>query len=268
MRNRPIVNKKALLGAMDRSTLRRVASSLGIDAPQPAGLVALRLALAGNPQATARRILSVLDPDTLAAVLDQVGFERSQNASPPPPVEPRESRFVAIDFETADPRPDSACAVALVRVHGRTIVDRVYRLIRPPRRTVTLTWVHGLTWDDVATAPSFDRVWPEVAPMLEGVDFLVAHNAPFDRAVLRACCTRSGLPVPTLRFKCTVKWSRRTFDLPRANLPTVCAHLGIELDHHQALSDAEACARIMMEVQRVWRDRQGPPKPTRLTRSG
>ncbi len=261
MRHRPVVNKKALLGALDRSSLRQVANTLGIDMPQPAGLVALRVALAGNPQATARRILSALDPETLASVLDQVGFERSQHAGPPPAIAPQESRFVAIDFETADPKPDSACAVALVRVHGRTIVDRAYRLIRPPRRTMTFTWVHGLTWDDVATAPSFGHVWPEVAPMLEGVDFLAAHNAPFDRAVLRACCTRSGLPMPALRFKCTVKWSRRTFDLPRANLPTVCAHLGIDLDHHQALSDAEACARIMMEVQRAWRDRNGPPPP-------
>ena len=93
--------------------------------------------------------------------------------------------------------------------------------------------------------------------MLEGAHFLVAHNAGFDRAVLRACCAKAGLPMPPLRFKCTVKWSRRTFDLPRANLPTVSEHLGIELDHHQALSDAEACARIMMEVQRIWRERAG-----------
>jgi len=32
--------------------------------------------------------------------------------------------------------------------------------------------------------------------------------------------------------------------LPSARLPAVCAHLGIPLDHHNAISDAEACARI------------------------
>lgn len=31
---------------------------------------------------------------------------------------------------------------------------------------------------------------------------------------------------------------------PRVSLPDVCARLGIELNHHDALSDAEACARI------------------------
>jgi DNA polymerase III epsilon subunit-like protein len=41
--------------------------------------------------------------------------------------------FVAIDFETADHGPDSACAVGLVRVSGAEIVERKYYLIRPPR---------------------------------------------------------------------------------------------------------------------------------------
>lgn len=252
---RPAVNKKALLAALDGTTLRHVTQSLGIDVPIPGAILSMRAALAGDPQATARRILAVLDAETLGNVMDRVGFERSTVSFEATRGVPGESRFVAIDFETADPKPDSACAVALVRVHGEKIVDRAYRLIRPPRRNMVFTWVHGLTWKDVASSPTFDRVWPELTPMLEGVDFLVAHNASFDRAVLRACCRKAGLNMPPLRFKCTVKWSRRTFDLPRANLPTVCTHLGIELDHHQALSDAEACARIMMEVQRIWRQR-------------
>lgn len=261
---RPAVNKKALISALDGTTLRRVTQSLGIDVPIPGAILSMRAALAANPQATARRILSVLDADSLGNIMERVGFERSSIPSRPVrPVRPvpGQSRFVAIDFETADPKPDSACAVALVRVHGDKIVDRAYRLIRPPRRNMVFTWVHGLTWNDVAKSPPFERVWPELTPMLEGVDFLVAHNAAFDRAVLRACCRKAGLDMPALRFKCTVKWSRRTFDLPRANLPTVCAHLGIALDHHQALSDAEACARIMIEVQRIWRQRAAQQTP-------
>jgi DNA polymerase III epsilon subunit-like protein len=38
--------------------------------------------------------------------------------------------FVAIDFETADHGPDSACAVGLVRVDGGRITRRVRQLIR------------------------------------------------------------------------------------------------------------------------------------------
>lgn len=44
------------------------------------------------------------------------------------------TRFVAIDFETADPKRDSACALGIVVVDKGEIVDREYRLIRPPRK--------------------------------------------------------------------------------------------------------------------------------------
>ena len=53
--------------------------------------------------------------------------------------------FVAIDFETADHGPDSACAVGLVRVSGNRIVKRKYYLIRPTRRSFFFTPVHGIT---------------------------------------------------------------------------------------------------------------------------
>ena len=39
--------------------------------------------------------------------------------------------FTAIDFETANERRDSACAVGVVRVRGGQIVDSYYTLLRP-----------------------------------------------------------------------------------------------------------------------------------------
>ena len=42
--------------------------------------------------------------------------------------------YVALDFETADYQPDSACAVGLAKVRGGEVVDTLYSLIRPPRR--------------------------------------------------------------------------------------------------------------------------------------
>ena len=45
--------------------------------------------------------------------------------------------------------------------------------------------------------------------------------------------------------------ARRTWKLPRNRLPDVCAHLGIALNHHEALSDAEACARIAIAARQA-----------------
>jgi DNA polymerase-3 subunit epsilon len=158
------------------------------------------------------------------------------------------SAFTAIDFETADNGRDSACAVALVRVEDGRVVAREARLIRPPRRTFLFTHIHGITWHQVATAPTFGEVWPTLAPLIDGVAFLAAHNAPFDKSVLNACCAAAGLPAPTTPFRCTVTLARQRWNLRPTKLPDVCRHLGIPLKHHDALSDAEACARIVISA--------------------
>src|SRR4030095_6557302 len=94
--------------------------------------------------------------------------------------------FVAIDFETADMGRDSACAVGVVRVERDRIVRRESRLIRPPRREFVFSYIHGITWEHVAEAPPFVQVWDELRSLLDGADFLAAHNAPFDKSVLQA----------------------------------------------------------------------------------
>ncbi|MDD3517722.1 MAG: 3'-5' exonuclease [Chromatiales bacterium] len=166
------------------------------------------------------------------------------------------TRFAAIDFETASHGRDSACALGVVIVEDGRIVERRYELIRPPSREFTFTHIHGLSWADVQDAPGFDAVWRDVAQALDGVQFLAAHNAPFDRGVLGACCASHRLPVPALPFVCTVQVARAQWDIRPTRLPDVCRFLGIELDHHHAASDAEACARIVIAAgQAGWRHR-------------
>jgi DNA polymerase-3 subunit epsilon len=158
--------------------------------------------------------------------------------------------FVAIDFETADRGCDSACAVALVRVERLEIVERRVRLLRPPRERFVFTYIHGITWDDVADEPTFADAWPELAMLLDGVDHLAAHNAGFDRGVLHACCHFAGHPIPKLSFVCTMHLARRTWGIYPTRLSDVCRHLGLPLKHHDPLSDAEACARIVIAARR------------------
>ena len=158
----------------------------------------------------------------------------------------RPTRFVAIDFETADYQRDSACAVALVRVEGDQVVARECHLIRPPRRQFVFTHLHGIMWEDVKNQPAFGQLWPRLTHLLLGIDFLAAHNAPFDRSVLRTCCEAAGLSPPEIPFLCTVRLARQTWQLHPAKLSDVCQHLKIALQHHHAASDAEACARIVL----------------------
>jgi DNA polymerase III subunit epsilon len=157
--------------------------------------------------------------------------------------------FVAIDFETADRDRDSACAVGLVRVRGTEIVERMQWLIRPPRRFFEFTYIHGITWERVARAPTFAALWPRLAQHLRDIDFVAAHNASFDRAVLQTCCAAAGVRPPAAPFECTMRLARAVWNLRPTKLPDVCRFLDIPLRHHDALSDAEACARIVLAAR-------------------
>ncbi len=162
--------------------------------------------------------------------------------------------FAAIDFETANYDRDSACAIGVSIVRNGRIAGLERRLIRPPSSIFEFTYIHGLTWKDVRKAPRFAEVWQELLPLFEDVNFLVAHNAPFDRGVLEACCARSGITPPSHRFVCTVQIARNFLKIRPAKLSNVCQRLQIPLDHHEAGSDAEACARILLvAVDGGWR---------------
>lgn len=154
--------------------------------------------------------------------------------------------FAAIDFETANYGRDSACSVGVAIVRDGRLVQSVHRLIRPPSSRFAFTWLHGIDWEQVADAPPFGTVWEEIEPLLEGVDLLAAHNAKFDRGVLAACVRRHGLPDPGRRFVCSMGVARKVWNFYPTTLSDVCAHLDIPLNHHDALSDAEACARILL----------------------
>ena len=156
--------------------------------------------------------------------------------------------FVAIDFETADQGRDSACAVGLVTVINGKIVKRESHLIRPPRRYFMFSYIHGIEWSHVADKPTFAGLWPALKKILAGADYLAAHNASFDSSVLNACCSAASVMVPATPFICTVKLARRAWDIRPTKLPDVCRHLGLKLNHHDALSDAEACANIVLAV--------------------
>jgi DNA polymerase-3 subunit epsilon len=136
--------------------------------------------------------------------------------------------------------------VGVVRDENGRIAERFHCLIRPPRERFVFTYIHGITWPQVCLEPCFAQLWTRICAAIGGAQFLAAHNARFDRKVLETCCQDAGLPPPPQPYVCTVQLARKTWSIYPTQLPAVCGRLGIDLDHHQALSDAEACARIVL----------------------
>ncbi len=162
--------------------------------------------------------------------------------------------FVAIDIETANGERTSICAIGAVKVVDGCIVDRFYELVKPEPeyyfRHFTLN-IHGIGKSDTENARTFDKVWHDLAVMI-GTLPLVAHNKAFDESCIRAAHRAYSMDYPDYKFLCTLTCARQT--IPRSqltsySLPYVCEFLGIPFyNHHNALADAEACAKIAMTL--------------------
>jgi len=158
--------------------------------------------------------------------------------------------FTAIDFETATGFQNSACSVGIISVNGGKITDEFYTLIKPPHNE--FWWqnirIHGITAEKTRKAPVFDEIYDEIKKRLAG-RVIVAHNESFDRNVLKKTMNYYYLDYAELnlsdKWECTYKIYRAKGYKP-ATLSTCCQYMGIELVHHEALSDARAAAKLYL----------------------
>ena len=159
------------------------------------------------------------------------------------------AEFVAVDCET-NARGGEACElteVAIVLVGGGECHEEFSSLISGrnalPRGAQRIT---GITPAMLVDAPAPEQVLPRVLERLRG-RVMVAHNASFDRRVLRQACQRAGLDWPEPPTLCTVAMARLLLPLQRQRaLGPLADALGIEVEgRHRALSDARTCARVL-----------------------
>ena len=159
--------------------------------------------------------------------------------------------YVAIDFETAACRMDSACALGLVRFDSEgTELESWYSLIRPPvlQFDDVCTRVHHLSPLDITKAPTLKELWPEIREFIKN-DPLVAHNAQFDMNVLRHTLVAWDLDVPSYKYFCTLSLSRKLWKGRRSyKLTSLAEDMGWEYDAHNALADAEVCGKLFSRL--------------------
>ncbi len=156
--------------------------------------------------------------------------------------------FTAIDFETANEQPDSACQLGAVVVRGGELVERHCWMIRPQpfRFSGHNIAIHGITPDQVHCEPEFGDLWKSIWDALAG-QVLVAHNARFDLGVLKACLQRYRISMPDVEFSCTRVVSRAAWPGEQGyGLRAIADRLGITFQHHDALEDAACCAKVLL----------------------
>jgi DNA polymerase-3 subunit epsilon len=159
------------------------------------------------------------------------------------------AEFLVVDTETNGLGGD-ACEmteVGAVLVGGGELHDRWSSLVRCNRPLGRgIQRFTGITQEMLADAPGLEEVLPPIQRLLEN-RVLVAHNAPFDRRVLKQGFQLIGLEWPNPPVLCTAALARKLLPLQRRRgLGVLADALGIEVDTaHRALADAETCARVL-----------------------
>ena len=170
--------------------------------------------------------------------------------------------YLALDFETTglDPARERVVEIGAIRfvpvtaglsgAEGRraTELGAMASLVKPgirmPREVIA---IHGITDEDVEDAPPFKEVAPALSALASGA-YIVAHNAPFDLAFLRAELARAGLPPPLNPVIDTRLLAKAAFPgLSSYRLVHLASRFGIEPGRaHRALDDARTCMDLLV----------------------
>lgn len=155
------------------------------------------------------------------------------------------NKFVALDFETAQGKRYSACAVGIVVVEDGLITDRFRTLIQPPENEYQPynIGIHKITPSMTLGSKTFFEIYPTIRNYLHS-NTVVCHNADFDIDVLHKTMMYYDIEDDIdFDFHCTMKLNNGS------RLEQCCNQFNIPLCHHDPLSDAEACALLFLQSE-------------------
>lgn len=196
-------------------------------------------------QTTENENITVIEDD-----IDKNNYVKPKKINDSEKIKIDDSKFVAIDFETANSDRASACSIGIVIVKDSKIVNTKYWLIRPHELFFDPfnVSIHGITEEDVKDKPEFGKLWPEIKEYLDK-NLVIAHNASFDLSVLRHLLNQYSIDYPEFPYTCTWYISKKVWQgLNSYCLDNVANHLSIQFQHHNALEDAKACSLIALEA--------------------
>jgi len=160
--------------------------------------------------------------------------------------------FITIDFETANNFKRSACALGLVKVENGTITEKKEWLIKPTPFEVGYyqKQVHNISIEQLVDKPTFDEIWTEIKSYIEN-QTIIAHNGAFDFGVLKHLFLHYEIAPIDYNTICSLQLSRKLWhgELSYGLSSLVETKLdNFIFNHHNALEDAEACARLMLKM--------------------
>lgn len=159
------------------------------------------------------------------------------------------NRFVVFDVEMPCQKKMRISAIGITVIEDGKICDKRFYYVNPQCRfDPYVIKLIGITPQMVADKPTFPEVWEEIKDIMSSA-VLVAHGAPGDMKVLCECLKSYEIEwKETAQYLCTCEIGLDCYPhLEGHSLDVMCKHIGFDLDHHNAQSDSEGCARLLLD---------------------
>jgi len=155
--------------------------------------------------------------------------------------------FIAIDFETANPKRVSACAFGYAKVCDCKIIETNGYLIKPVGGHAPFqSKIHGIKEEHTFDKPDFGDLYPEIQDIFNYP--LVAHSL-FDKQVLKALSDHFNLGLSFEYIDSSSIAKKQLPNLKNCKLKTLVKHFALPaFKHHAPTEDAIACATIFLKL--------------------
>ena len=157
-------------------------------------------------------------------------------------------KFACLDTETTGLYAGNGgkiCELAVSVTQNGQTVEEFSTLLNPqiPMLPEVIA-IHGITNEMVKNAPTFGEILPRLLGVLDRC-VLVAHNADFDLAFLKAEFTECGLNFPPYPVIDTLKLARKSGRFKSNRLGNIAQELGISCaGWHRAMADTKMAEQI------------------------
>lgn len=157
-------------------------------------------------------------------------------------------KFIAIDVETANADMASICQIGIAKYAEGKLAEEWSSLVDPEDYFDGFNvFLHGIDESTVRGAPIFTEVSQQMYKFLDN-NIVVCHTH-FDRVAINQASKKYSIRSPRCTWLDSARVARRAweeFAWRGYGLYNICATLGYEFKHHDALEDAKAAGHVLL----------------------
>jgi DNA polymerase III subunit epsilon len=175
--------------------------------------------------------------------------------------------FCVLDAETTGlATHDEVIELAIVSgASGEVLFSSLIQTQDPHRKALT-TYVHGISREMLAHAPTFPQVWPTIEGILSQHAHVLVYNVTYDKRLLKATAQRYGYDLPSGYWSCLMEqyaeyfgdWNDYRQSYTWQKLEAACSRLGVQVngDYHRATADALCTLGVLRTLAAQYQSQQ------------